>query len=591
MGSRQERTVESHLERQTLDDPDLRAALQAFSHIVDRSRGPHGYIQSLQNNVGGPVTTTTSSTRLLSALSCSRPCLRLIESAVQGHLKTHHDGGLLTASLCLHLVLNAVRLESVGRACVREAYSVFLQLVDDYLNAVNCPVRVNVDTSSLKAMLGYVRNIISTKPVCSLRPASASHLSQLALKAFLTSVPDSPQSFLSDCVYVLQLDKTDLMSSEVVEGLLLEWPEKCAQLGPQELVFLQSVSRKVKVMLVNVSMSGDAEETLTSQVEAQHHVVQSAADLIMTKMLAFCDWLVEHQVGLLLCQKVIHPKVKAYLRQRGVLFLERLGLQPMAYVQDLTGASPVSSILVRPADSVWGELTHVEHRILHGKSYVHLRKSNSCVCTLLMCAPGEQQLAELKCGMQSAMMGLSSTFQHPYLFCGGGCWQLHLAAYLRRMVRKKETDLCGELSITKAQLHACASAFASSLETVAPSLQGPAFQAWTDTSDCHLWPASQGVDLTTQQEPFSCACGTMTSSNVDTSSLYPLDKTHSCQAWIYHDRSEEDSVRLESFHLGDGVDYDWLVLDSADCVVSALRTAVLTSCTVLSFTQFIHDVN
>lgn len=591
MGSRQDRTVESYIERQTLDDPQLHAALQAFCQIVDRARGPHGHIQSLQNNIGGPVTMTTSSGRLLSALSFSRPCLRLIGSAIEGHLKSHHDGGLLTASLCLHLVQKAVRLESVGRMCVREAYSVFLQLVDKYLNADDCPVRVNVDTSNLKVMLGYVRNIICPKPVCSLRPASASHISQLALKAFLTSVPDSPQSFLSDRVYVLQLDKADLMSSEIVQGLLLEWPEKCALLGSQKLTFLQSASHEVRVVLVNVSMSGDAEETLTNRVDAQRHVVQSAADFIMTRMLAFCDWLVEHQVGVLLCQKVIHPKVKAYLRQKGVLFVERLGLQPMSYIQDLTGASLISSILVRPADCVWGVVTSVEHRVLHGKSYLHLQRSNSCVCTLLLCAPGEQQLVELKCGVQSAMTGLCSTFQHPHLFCGGGCWQLHLAAYLRNMVGKKGNNLCAELSITQAQLLACAGAFASSLEAVACSLLDSSFQAWVDTTNWHMWPAPHHIDLSTEKDPFSCACGMLTSHDVDPSCFRLVQKTKSHQSWVNYDRERENSVQPKSLQIRDSVNYDWLVLDTADCAESAFRTAVLTSCTVLSFTQFIYDVN
>lgn len=280
---------------------------------------------------------TTSASRLLSAMSFSQPCLRLIVSAVQGHLRNHYDGGLLVGSLCLHLILNAVDLENVSKKCVREVYEVLFNLVDEYLNSDDCPVSVNVDTSNVKVMLAYVQSILAAKPVCGLRPASAQHLSQLALKAFLNSVPDTPKSFFSDRVFTLQFDKTDITSSEILEGLLLEWPEKSTLLGAQELHTIRVSSQEVRVALVIVSMSGDAEEFMTNKAEAQEQVIQSAADLMMKRMLAFCDWLHDHQVGLLLCQKVIHPKVKSHLRQKGVLFVERLGLQPMGYIQDLTG--------------------------------------------------------------------------------------------------------------------------------------------------------------------------------------------------------------------------------------------------------------
>lgn len=337
MGSRREAAQESHIARQTLDDPDLRTALQVFSQLLCASAGPHGRIQSIQNSVGGPITMTTSANRLLSAMSFSRPCLHLVVSAVQGHLRNHHDGGLLAGSLCLHLIQNAVGMEDVSKKCVREVYEVLLNLIDEYLNSDDCPVCVNIDTSNVKVMLAYVRSVIAAKPVCGLRPASARHLSQLALKAFLNSVPNTPKSFLSDRVFTLQFDKTDVMSSEILEGLLLEWPERSTLLGAQELHVIRVLSQEVRVALVSVSMSGDAEELMTNKAEAKEQVIQSAADLMMRRMLAFCDWLHDHQVGLLLCQKVVHPKVKSHLRQKGILFVERLGLQPMGYIQDLTG--------------------------------------------------------------------------------------------------------------------------------------------------------------------------------------------------------------------------------------------------------------
>jgi hypothetical protein len=55
-----------------------------------------------------------------------------------------------------------------------------------------------------------------------------------------------------------------------------------------------------------------------------------------------------------------------------------------------------------------------------------------------------------------------------------------------------------------------------------------------------------------------------------------------------HGKSGLAEGRLE---VNENAPYDWLVFDSPECVVSAVRTAVMTAVTVLSISQCIHDVN
>ena len=61
--------------------------------------------------------------------------------------------------------------------------------------------------------------------------------------------------------------------------------------------------------------------------------------IVVDELLKFCEALIQSEVGLVLCQKVVHPRLKYRWRQAGVIVVDRLGLQPVAYVLKLTGNS------------------------------------------------------------------------------------------------------------------------------------------------------------------------------------------------------------------------------------------------------------
>lgn len=590
MGSRQQQLRQSRVRRKTLNDPELRAALQVFGHLLTTCMGPHGSIKTIQNSVGGPFTLTSCSNRLLHAMSFSRPCLRIIVTAVTGHLRNYHDGGLLAGSLCLQLVNSALSVETVSRKCVRDVYEVLLGRVFEYLNSDECPVRVHMDTSNVRVMLWYVKSLI-TKPLCQLRSASLDHVSQLILKVFLSSIPDTLQSFISDRIFVLQLPNKDIASSEVKSGLLIECFEISALKGEQDLHISspQDADCPVMVLLVDVSMSGDAEEAIGIPVEARPEMINSATEFVISRMVTLCDWLADAKIGLLLCQKVIHPRVKSHLRSKGILFVDRLGIKPMAYIQDLTGAIPVSSVLVVPSANNCGQLTSVRHRLFHGRSYLHLERSGSCVSTLFLCAGLEEQLAELHAVVQSAVTGLYSILQRPRGLCGGGCWQIHLANMVRCMVEEKNPELTSQLQITKSQLLSAAAPFAESLEAAARSLLMEFSDAWVDLENWHLWSFPRGVDATQEPGPFTCSCGMLSDTDIDRNNLEQISGLARNRSMLAHYKNYVQ--RKGPMEIIDKAYSCRLVLDTPDCVLSAVRTAVTTACTVLSITQFVYDTN
>ena len=60
-------------------------------------------------------------------------------------------------------------------------------------------------------------------------------------------------------------------------------------------------------------------------------------DATLMAMNTLVDQLVDMGVGLVACQKVIHPSVKRRLRQKGLLAIDRLSMLHIGAVQQVTG--------------------------------------------------------------------------------------------------------------------------------------------------------------------------------------------------------------------------------------------------------------
>ena len=79
--------------------------------------------------------------------------------------------------------------------------------------------------------------------------------------------------------------------------------------------------------------------------------------------------------------------------------------------------------------------------------------------------------------------------------------------------------------------------------------------------------------------------------DVDKSGLRPLLGEEEAWSWNCGGERRDEDVRKGRPCIEDGASPDRLVLDTVECVVSAVRTAVMTATAVLSITQYIHDVN
>ena len=321
-----------------LDDAKTRACLGQFRDLIGSCRGPGGKLKMIQNKIGGHLTITSISSRLLAAMSISHPVLRIVVGSTQNHLARYKDGGLLAMHFCL-LLLESSLDQTWNRRLVVEVYENCLLKVEEYLNSSDCACRFDVGMSSIDEMMSILHCILVSKPLCCLHDAELYHLSKTILRSFLHSIPENTNiTYFSDRIYIQSLSDKAVLNSKFEKGILMRCPE-LSSIFEQNIELKTSVysdgTEKIKVALVNVSMSGDAEELVSVRYEVDRDIDVNAS--LLSAILNTCKGLVECGVGLVLSQKVMHPRIKEYLRSRGVFFIDRIGALLIPYLRDLTG--------------------------------------------------------------------------------------------------------------------------------------------------------------------------------------------------------------------------------------------------------------
>lgn len=553
----------------TLENDQILRALVLMEQMISSSRGPFGKIKMVQNSHGGHLTMTSTSSRLLSSMSFSNPIAKLVVSSAQGHLQTFSDGGHLLMSFSLNLILGSLRLD-ISRRILTDLYEIFLTMCVEYLtNFSNI-----VSFSDLKQMSSMVMSILTSKPLCRFTLKHVRLYSSLILECFLSSLPDGNAmgGQVTDGVTIVTVEGESMEKSTLLQGLLLQCPEVASH-SKQNMITLRTKAPYILVALVAMSMSGDTEETGSMQFESDISV--DTENIFLQSLEEFCDKLVVANVRLLLCQKVVHPWLKQYLRERSVVVVERLGATMIPYIQDVSGAVPIRCIGAVDVDWL-GKVAHVEHRIIQEKSYLLLTPlAEQHVMTLVLYSPDEEQLSELKSLCSTCLMSLRHLLRSPHVLFGGGCWQTRLSALLKNKVKADQGDIIEKTGCTRGCLMEACNIFTNTLEKIAIGTDDK-YHHMSDFESGHLWhlPKCSNPDT---DVVLKCSCGA-------------FKQNISKLSYIGEDTVKIDRDLAQSPPSFPVVDSD-VVLDLSATCVSALTSGVLTANTVLSIGQFIQDIN
>lgn len=574
-------TEKTRVSHQVLKNSDALAAFKTLYDLVSSAQGPCGNTKILQNLSGGHLTLTSSSKRLLNTLSITKPVIELLVSSAQGHLDAYKDGGLFLLSLTCSLIMASVESD-LNRRILSEIYEKFLTLCVEYLNSDECACKINAVLADIGFVKSCVRTVVQAKPLCRLNDEKLDLISRLLIEAFLTTVSDTGSSTaVNESVHIISHEGRDVLEGKLVTGLMLQAPE----LSKFKVVKLDmkrhsGEGNRIKVAMVTVSMSGDLEEVPDVKLEVWNGVDLESA--LVEQEMKFCQQIVECGVGMLLCQKVVHPKLKLELKRSGVIVVDRLGLNIVGTICKLTGACPIRSLLTSVQESSFGWLDNIEHVLEYGKSYLLLRREATLVSTLVLCHQEEEMLEELKDVCTTALHSLQMLLYKPLVLFGGGCWQSILALHLKSKIANERDSLSHELECSQSILMKSCELFTHALQ-MASLASNHRNQYYVDEADGHMYWNETGIngDIYSCETDMCCCNYQVKKSDMTDVKNVCFDKVDgsSCN---FRKPSTKDVI--------EACQSRFLVLDNFTVCINALKTAVLTASTVLKIGQVISNV-
>ncbi|XP_052506823.1 molecular chaperone MKKS [Budorcas taxicolor] len=548
-----------------------RASLAALRGLVTSCYGPAGRLKQLHNGRGGSVVTTSQSAALLAGLPVSHPVLKVLTAAVRNHVACFSDGGLFTAILCCNLVENVQRL-GLTPTTVIKLNKHLLSLCTSYLKSEVCACRIPVDFSSTQILLSLVRSILTSKPACMLIAKEVDHISTLILRAFLLTIPENAQEhIILGKSIIVPLKGQRVIDSAVLPGILIEVSEV-------QLMKILPIKKSdsFKVALFGVSLSGDLSDTGEGTLLVSYGV--SLENAALDQLFNLGKQLVSDHVDLVLCQKVIHPSLKQFLRTHHVIAVDRIGVSLMEPLSKVTGAWPIGS-LGSISPSSYGSIKDLCIAKFGCKHFFHLIPNKTTICSLLLCNRNDTAWDELKLTCQTALHALQLTIKDPYVLLGGGCTETHLVAYIRHKTRNEPESILQDERCSQTELQLITDAFCSALESLAGSLEHDGGEILTDSKYGHFWSVQANLPSAVNWPDLlsRCGCG-LYSSQEELSWSFLRSARHPFppQTCLSHEATGSAST---------------LTLDCFTAKLSGLQMAVETASLILDLSCVIEDTN
>ncbi|TSN57734.1 T-complex protein 1 subunit beta [Bagarius yarrelli] len=549
-----------------LNNDEICHKLTVMRHILSSCYGPHGRLKQIHNNVGGQIQITSTSAVLLKAVSLSEPLLKLIAAAASDHSARFSDCGLFTGVFCLNLIENRKRL-GLGSAVASRVYKYLVEECNRYLQADDCGCKVLVDFSSIRSLLSLAHTAVTSKPACMLNPEESQHLTSLILQAFLQSVPSAPSNVFGRTLNVT-VEGQPVNDSAVFSGLLVELPS------------LHSVNLKnfspgpYKIVLFSLSLSGDCSNFGEAALEIQVGI--NPETVVLDQLLKLGERAVQDDVKVFVCQKVIHPVLQQYLKERGLVVIERLGLALMQPIAQMTGALIMASFCSPVPAKAYGQIRALHLHRIGSKELLQLLPSGETgINTMVLCHRNETMLEELKVTCQRAEHVLRLTLKEPYALIGGGCTETVLCAYIKYTSESKARETASALQCSPAEFLLATEAFCSSLQSVALSLDHDDQHYLMDLTYAHCWVREDDACSRTTTS-HSCSCG-LVKERADLEKIFLNIPQKTAQHTFL-------PVQIKS-------DLQPRLLDSFTAKLNALNAAVETANLLLDAKFIIMDVN
>ncbi|XP_014352754.1 McKusick-Kaufman/Bardet-Biedl syndromes putative chaperonin [Latimeria chalumnae] len=557
-----------------LSNTAVSRALVSFHGIVKSCYGPTGRLKQIHNGMGGHICTTSQSSALLGSMTFTHPVLKLLIVSVLNHTSRFSDCGLFAAILCCSLIDNLQRT-SIPSSLAIKVSKHLSTLCTEYLNSEDCGCRIPVDFSSSKTLFSLVRTVLASKPACMLTKKEADHISSVVLKAFLLTIPNEVGThvFLGKNI-IIPVEGQRVMDSTVLPGILVDAPGFHSGKAADRNKLHQGC---IKLALFSVSLSGNLTDVGDGTLVVRLGVSLEAA--VLEQLLLMGEQLVSNQVDLLVCQKVVHPSLRQYLKERHVMIVDRIGAALMESLINMTGAHPIGSFQTPIPSSCYGTLKDLRTVRFGSKQLLHLIPVDAAVCSTVLCNRNETTLNELKLVCQTAKHVLQLTLKEPLALLGGGCTETHLASFIRHKCNNITDNTLTALNCSWLEYRIIADCFCVSLESIAHSLEHDGGETLMDTVHGHCWSVKPDTPLSSGWKDVVCKCGC---------GMYNQQQNF---CWTVLG-SKHVSFRPKPWQEGTVVNFtEQLALDSFTAKLNALQVAVEVASLILELNYVIQDQN
>ncbi|XP_076022758.1 molecular chaperone MKKS [Genypterus blacodes] len=552
-----------------LDNVDIGIKLKLLMQLLKSCFGPTGRLKQVHNNIGGHVVTTTTSSLLLSNISSSQPIINLIKTSILNHVCRFSDCGLFAAIFCLNLIHQA-KQSDLRRSVAIGVNKHLLGQCITYLHREDCGCKVKLDFCSSQNLITLARSVICSKPACVLTEAEALHISKLAVQAFVLSIPcNSPGQVNLGKILTVSIESQSVLDSAVLPGMLVDMAD---DFYPIKLETVHS--DPLLMVLFSASLAGDLSELGDGIIEV--HLGSHPELEILDRLLELGKQVVEDEVKLFVCQKVIHPVLQQYLRRHNVMVIERLGISLMEPLAKLTGAQPVATLHTKIPSKAYGQVRNLSIRHFGAKMMLHLCPvEEPVICTMIICHRNETMLSELKVAYQKTEHVLRLILREPSALLGGGCTETHLASYIRYKSASEVTEAASVLRCSQTEYLLGVEAFCRSLESVAEALEHDGGNSLLNLTHGHHWTLPADVSVEQRKDGLGCCgCG--------------LAQGGPKERWTYLNTKYPE---FSPANLCTNTAAQPCVLDSFLAKLNALEVAVETANIALDIRYMIQDVN
>lgn len=460
---KQTSTINCHVtkSKDTLD------AIKLLELVFASCYGPSGKLKLTQNSLGGHVTMSSSCGRLLQVLSYTNPMVKLLTSAIQGHINNYSDGGLFAGILATKLINSSLRLGH-HKNLQSEIYEKLLRYSVSFLMPKNCTLKSRLDFKNLTLLMNFVKNIINKPGCCLQNKQNHDHISSIVLQAFLSSLNSEEKLHVHAAGHItpiqyLCIEGKHVKDSQVLNGILYQLT-KMTDLKFVTECLEKKKGFKLKIGIFRVSLAGDSSEILNVHYEKSTTMDTSAILIHQIEYLA--QQAVNAKLDVLACQKVVHPRVKKMLQVHDIIVIDRLGLVQLQMLERMTGVISVGSLYHTLSAENIGFLSKASVQNIGGRQYLYMESTESSVCTVVLCNRHQEALEELKYACKSANHALELALQDPSVLCGGGLWQILLAQYIETQVSVQKHALAEEFHCSPQQILAISHVYTQALESI-----------------------------------------------------------------------------------------------------------------------------